>query len=51
MWIDMVQENGHTHTGNHNPRCKVWGRAFVRSPENDLLTEEQRTLSERLLLE
>ena len=27
------------------------GRAFVLSPENHLITEEQRTLIERLLLE
>jgi len=29
----------------------VWGRAFVLTPENSVITEEQRTLIERLLLE
>src|SRR5262245_22470946 len=45
------KKNGHTHTGKQNHRCKVCGRAFVRLPENRLITEEQRTLIERLLLE
>jgi insertion element IS1 protein InsB len=45
------KKNGHTHTGKQNHRCKMCGRAFVRSPENFLITEEQRTLIERLLLE
>jgi insertion element IS1 protein InsB len=45
------KKNGHTHTGKQNHRRKVCGRAFVRSPANYLITEEQRTLIERLLLE
>jgi transposase-like protein len=45
------KKNGHVHTGQQNHRCKVCGRAFVLSPENHLITEEQRTLIERLLLE
>ncbi len=39
------------HTGKQNHRCKRCGRAFVLTPENPVSTEEQRTLSERLLLE
>ena len=39
------------HTGKQNHRCKVCGRAFVLHPENSVITEEQRVLIERLLLE
>jgi insertion element IS1 protein InsB len=45
------KRNGHVHTGTQNHRCKRCGRAFVLNPENQMLTEEQRTLIERLLLE
>src|SRR4026208_2313380 len=45
------KKNGHIHTGKQNHRCKRCGRAFVLSPENHLITEAQRTLIERLLLE
>lgn len=45
------KKNGHIHTSKQNHRCKVCGRAFVLGSENHLITEEQRTLIERLLLE
>jgi insertion element IS1 protein InsB len=45
------KRNGHIHTGKQNHRCKVCGRAFVLTPENSLITEAQRALIERLLLE
>jgi insertion element IS1 protein InsB len=45
------KRNGHIHTGKQNHRCKVCGRAFVLLPENQIITEEQRTLIERLLVE
>src|SRR3954452_19733582 len=45
------KRNGHIHTGKQNHRCKVCGRAFVLTPGNALITEEQRALIERLLLE
>ena len=45
------KRNGHIHTGKQNHRCKRCGRAFVLNPENHLITEEQRSLIERLLLE
>ncbi len=48
---NRVKKNGHFHTGKQNRRGKLCGRAFVLSPANHLLTEEQRTLIERLLLE
>ena len=48
MWF---KRNGHIHTGKQNHRCKVCGRAFVLTPANHVITEEQRRLIERLLLE
>ena len=45
------KRNGHTHTGKQNHRCQVCGRAFVLTPENSVITDEQRVLIERLLLE
>jgi len=45
------KRNGHIHTGKQNHRCKLCGRAFVLLPENHLITEEPRTLVERLVLE
>src|SRR4029079_13804056 len=45
------KKNGHIHTGKQNHRCKLCGRAFVLTPEHHLITEEQRALIERLLLE
>jgi transposase-like protein len=45
------KRNGHIHTGKQNYRCKMCGRAFVLHPENSVITEEQRVLIERLLLE
>src|SRR5262249_17908361 len=46
-----VKRNGHIHTGKQNHRCKLCGRAFVLNPDNKVITEEQRTLVEHLLLE
>ena len=45
------KRNGHIYTGKQNHRCKSCGRAFVLNPEHPVITEEQRTLIERLLLE
>src|ERR1044071_605462 len=46
-----TKRKGHIHTGKQNHRCKVCGRAFVLHPDNSVITEEQRVLVERLLLE
>src|SRR5215204_3524896 len=45
------KRNGRIHTGKRNYKCKTCGRAFVLVPENHVITEEQRALIERLLLE
>jgi insertion element IS1 protein InsB len=45
------KSNGHIHTGKQNHRGKLCGRSFVLEAENSVITEEQRLLIERLLLE
>jgi len=45
------KRNGHIHTGKQNHRCKLCGSAFVLNPVNSVITQEQRLLIERLLLE
>ena len=47
----QYKRNGRIHTGKPNQKCKACGRAFVLVPENHLVTEGQRALIERLLLE
>jgi hypothetical protein len=51
MQITVVQaEWAHSH-GKAKHRGKHCGRAFVLTSENSVITEEQRALIERLLLE
>ena len=45
------KRNGRIHTGKQHHKCTACGRAFVRVPENHVVTEEQRAVIERLLLE
>src|SRR5215467_14511634 len=45
------KRNGRIHTGKQNYKCKACGRAFVLVPENHVITEEQRAVIARLLLE
>src|ERR671915_1352203 len=47
----QYKRNGRIHTGKQNHKCKVGGRAFVLIPETPIITEEQKALIERLLLE
>src|SRR5262245_66297404 len=35
------KRNGHSHTGKQNHLCTVCSRAFVLTPENVVITEEQ----------
>jgi insertion element IS1 protein InsB len=48
---EQYKRNGHIHTGKRNHQCKTCGRAFVLAPDNHVITNEQRTLIERLFLE
>jgi len=47
----QYKRNGHIHRGKQNHRCKAYDRAFVLLPETHSITDEQRALIERLLLE
>src|SRR5215208_4514766 len=47
----QYKRNGRIHTGKQNYKCKTCRRAFVLVPENHVITEEQRAVIERLLLE
>ena len=47
----QYKRNGRIHTGKQNHKCKVGGRAFGLIPETHIITEEQKALIERLLLE
>jgi transposase-like protein len=45
----QYKRNGRSHTGKHNHKGKVCGRAFVLVPENHLGTAAQRAVMERLV--
>ena len=47
----QYKRNSHIHTGKQNHKGKTCGHAFVLIPENHVITEEQRAVIERLLLE
>ena len=48
---ERFKKNGHIHTGQQNHQCKACGRQFVLHADNRVISEEQRTLVERLLCE
>jgi hypothetical protein len=47
----QYRENGHTRTGKQHHQCKARGRQFAASPEDHIISDEQRTLIEHLLRE
>ncbi|MEO1180720.1 MAG: IS1 family transposase, partial [Cyanobacteria bacterium J06636_28] len=48
---ESVSFNGHTRHGKQNHKCRDCGRQFVVNPQWAPLSQEQRDLIERLLLE
>ena len=48
---ERFKRNGHIHTGKQNHQCKACGRQFVCDATEGVITEEQRSLVERLLCE
>jgi transposase-like protein len=44
----QFKNNGHSHNGTQNRRCKHCGRQFVLHASNRMIAENQRTLVERL---
>jgi hypothetical protein len=47
----QFKRNGHIHNGKQNHQCKACGRQFVLVASNRVISEEHRTLVERLLCE
>lgn len=46
-----VKRNGHIHNGKQNYLCKSCGRQFVRDSTKRYISEEEREMVDRLLLE
>jgi transposase-like protein len=46
-----VVKNGRIHNGRQNHKCKNCGRQFVQNPRKQVISEEQKALIDRLLLE
>lgn len=46
-----VKRNGHIHNGKQNHLCKDCGRQFVLNPTHKLISEKERALIDKLLLE
>ena len=46
-----IKKNGHIHNGKQNHCCKSCGRQFVESPEQKLISIEEREQVRKLLLE
>ncbi len=50
-YSESVSFNGHTRHGKQNHKCRDCGRQFVLNPQWKPLSQEQRELIDRLLLE
>jgi insertion element IS1 protein InsB len=48
---DKYKKNGHIHNGKRNHHCHDCGRQFVQSFEQYRITDDKRSLIERLLVE
>jgi DNA-directed RNA polymerase subunit RPC12/RpoP len=48
---DKVKRNGHIHNGKQNYQCKSCGRQFVVHPNKKYISQEEREMIDRLLLE
>lgn len=46
-----VKLNGHIHNGKQNHLCKSCGRQFVLNPEKKVISEQEKKLINKLLLE
>ena len=46
-----IKKNGHIHTGKQNYRCHTCGRQFGLNPTQQRISESERDLIKRLLLE
>ena len=48
---ERIVKNGFIHNGNQNHKCRTCNRQFVLNPRNRPVTEENKKLIDRLLLE
>lgn len=48
---ENIKLNGHIHNGKQNHFCKDCGRQFVLNPTHKLISEKDKALIDRLLLE
>ncbi len=48
---ENIKLNAHIHHGKQNHCCKVCGRQFVLNPTQKLISEKEKALIDRLLLE
>lgn len=46
-----IKRNGHIHNGKQNYQCKTCGRQFVANSTKRYITEQEREMIDRLLLE
>jgi len=48
---EEIVKNGHIHNGKQKYMCKECGRQFVEDPQNKPVSDEQKALIDKLLLE
>ncbi len=48
---EAVVKNGFIHNGKQNHRCQDCGRQFVANPENKIISDETKSLIDKLLLD
>ena len=46
-----IIKNGCIHNGKQNHKCKDCGRQFVEDPQNKVISQETKELTDKLLLE
>ena len=48
---EQIIKNGSIHTGKQKYQCKTCGRQFVENPKHPAISEEIKTLIDKLLFE
>jgi len=48
---EQIIKNGSIHTGKQKYMCKACGRQFVKDPKHPMISDETKTLIDKLLLE
>ena len=46
-----IKKNGHIESGKQNYQCKKCGRQFVKDPEKKIITDNQKSIIKKMLLE